>query len=60
MHALGHIPAEGDTVEIRAFDPDAPVKDPPRWQATIARMDGRRVDLLDLVKITPATPQGPA
>lgn len=51
MHALGHIPAEGDTVELRAFDTDAPVNDQPRWQATVARMDGRRIDLLDLVKI---------
>lgn len=51
MHTLGQIPVEGDTVELRAFDPDAPVHDPPRWQATVARMDGRRVDLLDLVKV---------
>jgi CBS domain containing-hemolysin-like protein len=57
MYALGHIPAEGDTVELRAFDPDAPLNDPPRWQATVARMDGRRVDLLDLVKIQPDKPQ---
>jgi CBS domain containing-hemolysin-like protein len=56
MHALGHIPAEGDTVELRAFDPDAPPNDPPRWRATVARMDGRRVDLLDLVKISPTKP----
>ncbi len=52
MHTLGHIPAEGDTLELRAFDPDAPVNHQPRWQATVARMDGRRVDLLDLVKIS--------
>lgn len=51
MHVLGRIPAEGDTVELRAFDPDAPLNDPPRWQATVARMDGRRIDLLDLVKV---------
>ena len=52
MHTLGHIPAEGDSVELRAFDPDAPVNAQPRWQATVARMDGRRVDLLDLVRIS--------
>jgi CBS domain containing-hemolysin-like protein len=52
MQTLGRIPAEGDTLELRAFDPDAPVNDQPRWQATVARMDGRRVDLLDLVKTT--------
>lgn len=52
MHTLGRIPAAGDSVELRAFDPDAPVDDPPRWQARVARMDGRRIDLLDLVKIS--------
>jgi CBS domain containing-hemolysin-like protein len=52
MQTLGRIPSEGDSVELRAFDPDAPPGDQPRWQARVARMDGRRVDLLDLVKIT--------
>ncbi len=51
MQTLGRIPAEGDALELRAFDPDAPVNDQPRWQARVARMDGRRVDLLDLVKM---------
>ncbi|MEI6252620.1 MAG: hemolysin family protein [Mycobacteriaceae bacterium] len=59
MHELGHIPVEGDTVQLRAFDPDAPVNDPPRWQATVARMDGRRVDLLDLVKVKTPKSEGP-
>jgi CBS domain containing-hemolysin-like protein len=57
MHALGRIPAEGDTVELRAFDPDAPPNDPPRWQARVSRMDGRRIDLLDLVKVTAPKPE---
>ncbi len=52
MHALGHIPAEGDSVELRAFDPDTLLK-PPRWCATVVRMDGRRVDLIDLVQLRP-------
>ena len=56
MHTLGRIPAEGDSVELRAFDPDAPVHAQPRWEARVARMDGRRVDLLDLVRI--ASPDG--
>jgi CBS domain containing-hemolysin-like protein len=60
MHVLGHIPVEGDSVVLRAFDTDSPVNDPPRWQATVARMDGRRVDLLDLVRIRPPKPGGPA
>jgi CBS domain containing-hemolysin-like protein len=60
MNALGHVPAEGDSVELRAFDPDSPVNNPPRWQATVARMDGRRVDLIDLVKIRAPKSEGPA
>jgi CBS domain containing-hemolysin-like protein len=60
MHVLGHIPVEGDSVELRAFDTDSPVNDPPRWQATVARMDGRRVDLIDLVKIRAPKSEGPA
>ena len=51
MHALGRIPAEGDTIELTAFDPDASPDRPPRWRATVARMDGRRIDLLDLVRL---------
>ena len=53
MHALGHVPVAGDSVELTAFEPDA-FDDPPRWQATVVRMDERRIDLLDLVKL-PAT-----
>ena len=51
MQELGHIPVEGESVELRAFDPDAPLDDPVRWCATVARMDGRRIDLLDLVEL---------
>ena len=50
LHALGHIPAEGETVELTAFDPDAH-DEPARWSATVSRMDGRRIDLLELVEI---------
>ena len=45
---LGHIPEPGDTVELTRFDPDGPIDDPIRWQATVIRMDGRRIDLLEL------------
>lgn len=60
MQALGNIPAEGDSVELSAFDPDASVGDRPRWLATVTRMDGRRVDLLDLVRITDPRSERPA
>jgi CBS domain containing-hemolysin-like protein len=57
MDALGHIPAEGESVDLTAFDPDA-LDDPPVWRATVAKMDGRRIDLLDLVRVTPPTKNG--
>lgn len=53
MHVLGHIPAEGESVQLDAFDPDAVIGKPPRWLATVVRMDGRRIDLVDLVKMRP-------
>lgn len=54
MAALGHIPTEGDSVEVTAFDPDSSPDRPPRWRATVARMAGRRIDLLDLIRLEPA------
>jgi CBS domain containing-hemolysin-like protein len=57
MDALGHIPAEGESVDLTAFDPDA-LDNPPVWRATVAKMDGRRIDLLDLVRVTPLTRSG--
>jgi len=51
MTALGRIPTEGDTVVVTAFDPDSSPDRPPRWRATVARMDGRRIDLVDLVRL---------
>jgi CBS domain containing-hemolysin-like protein len=51
MQELGHIPKPGESVELTAFDPDGPLDDPVRWQATIVRMDGRRIDLLELTRL---------
>ncbi len=51
MQSLGRIPEAGDSVELTAFDTDAPPGQQPRWRATVARMDGRRIDMLDLVRI---------
>ncbi len=53
MHALGHIPEEGETVELTGFDTDAPLDEQPRWTATVVRMDGRRIDLIDLAPALP-------
>jgi CBS domain containing-hemolysin-like protein len=54
MHVLGHIPEEGETAELTAFDTDAPLEEQPRWTATVVRMDGRRIDLVDLAPAAPA------
>jgi CBS domain containing-hemolysin-like protein len=51
LRELGHIPNEGESVELRAFDPAGPFDEPIRWRATVARMDGRRIDLVDLVEL---------
>jgi CBS domain containing-hemolysin-like protein len=51
LQELGHIPEEGESVELTAFDPDAPLEDPVRWLATVVRMDGRRIDQLELTRL---------
>lgn len=51
LQELGHIPEPGESVELRAFDPDGPMEDPLRWLATVVRMDGRRIDLLELTEL---------
>ncbi|OSC42152.1 hemolysin family protein [Mycobacterium decipiens] len=58
LHALGHIPAEGEKVALTTFDSD--VHEPGRWLATVERMDGRRIDQLQLLELGrgPAPPGG--
>jgi CBS domain containing-hemolysin-like protein len=51
LQELGHIPEVGESVELRAFDPDGPFEDPVRWRATVVRMDGRRIDQLALTEL---------
>jgi CBS domain containing-hemolysin-like protein len=51
LQELGHIPEEGESVELTAFDPDGPPLDPVRWLATVLRMDGRRIDRLELTSL---------
>jgi CBS domain containing-hemolysin-like protein len=58
LQELGHIPEEGESVELTAFDPDAPLEDPVRWLATVVRMDGRRIDQLELTQLAPRTDEG--
>lgn len=51
LETLGHIPEEGESVELIAFDPDGPIEDPVRWLATVVKMDGRRIDQLRLTEL---------
>jgi CBS domain containing-hemolysin-like protein len=51
LQQLGHIPVAGETVELMAFDPEGRSDHSGRWLATVVRMDGRRIDLLELVQL---------
>src|SRR6201993_4359418 len=51
LRELGHIPAAGETVTLTALDPDGLLDTSTRWQATVMRMDGRRIDLLELTEL---------
>ncbi|WNG85182.1 hemolysin family protein [Mycobacterium sp. ITM-2016-00317] len=51
LEKLGHIPTEGESVELTAFDPDGSPDHPPRWLATVVKMDGRRIDQLRLTEL---------
>ncbi|MGD9619445.1 MAG: hemolysin family protein [Mycolicibacterium sp.] len=51
LETLGHIPEEGESVELTAFNPDGSIVEPVRWLATVVRMDGRRIDLLELTEL---------
>jgi len=57
LQELGHIPEPGETVELTEFVPDNPLADPTRWQAKVIRMDGRRIDLLELTELGPRADQ---
>ncbi len=54
LQELGHIPVEGESVTLTEFDPDTAFDRPVRWLATVERMDGRRIDLIKLVRLPPA------
>ncbi|TGB36387.1 hemolysin family protein [Mycolicibacterium peregrinum] len=51
LQELGHIPETGEAVELTAFDPDGDPDKPTRWLATVVRMEGRRIDLLELTSL---------
>ena len=51
-------PQSGESVELTAFDPDGDPERPVRWLATVAAMDGWRIDLLHLTELGPRGPDG--
>lgn len=57
LKELGHIPRNGESVVLTEFDPDNTIHAPARWQATVIRMDGRRIDQLELTEL-PRTEDG--
>ncbi|ORA84694.1 hemolysin family protein [Mycobacterium malmoense] len=51
LRELGHIPVAGETVELTALDPDGLPDTSARWRATVVRMDGHRIDVLELKEL---------
>ncbi|WP_276081076.1 hemolysin family protein [Mycobacterium parmense] len=51
LRELGHMPRVGETVELPALDGDGLPDDTKHWQARVIRMDGRRIDLLELTEL---------
>ncbi|BAX92756.1 hemolysin family protein [Mycobacterium shigaense] len=51
LRELGHIPAAGETVELRGRDGDGLPNDSLRWRATVVQMDGHRIDVLELTEL---------
>jgi CBS domain containing-hemolysin-like protein len=51
LRELGHIPVAGETVELTGLDADGLLDLSMRWQATVVRMDGRRIDVLELQEL---------
>jgi len=51
LQQLGRIPATGDTVQLSGYDPDGISDASAWWQARVIRMDGRRIDLLELTRL---------
>jgi CBS domain containing-hemolysin-like protein len=50
MQQLGHIPVIGDEVQLNGYEHDG-VPHASAWRARVLRMDGRRVDLLELTQL---------
>ena len=51
LREIGHIPTAGEVVQLPALDEDGLLDTSLRWQARVVRMDGRRIDLLELTQL---------
>jgi CBS domain containing-hemolysin-like protein len=51
LEQLGRIPVSGDTVQLSGIEPDGLSNGSASWQARVIRMDGRRIDVLELTKV---------
>jgi CBS domain containing-hemolysin-like protein len=51
LERLGRIPASGDSVQLSGYEPEGIPDNSARWQARVIRMDGRRIDLLELTRL---------
>jgi magnesium and cobalt exporter, CNNM family len=51
LQQLGRIPVSGDTVQLSGIEPDGLSNGSCHWQARVVRMDGRRIDVLELTKV---------
>src|SRR6202161_119375 len=51
MQQLGRIPAIGDEVQLSGYELDG-VPHTSAWRARVVRMDGRRIDLLELTQLS--------
>jgi len=54
LREIGHIPAAGELVSLPTLNDDGLLDASRHWQARVVRMDGRRIDLLELTE--PADP----
>jgi CBS domain containing-hemolysin-like protein len=50
LEQLGRIPVGGDEVQLRGYESDG-IPHASSWRATVIRMDGRRIDLLELAQM---------
>jgi CBS domain containing-hemolysin-like protein len=51
LQQLGRIPVAGDTVQLSGYEPEGISDAAAHWQASVIRMDGRRIDLLELTRL---------